>query len=211
MLASVGDSFWLPKVMARKTAPQEFRELLGKIAPSTEGSGNAFAPALQLLVIGEEHKIPYKTLSTFVQDLRLRPQDFAPFSAIVFNLSAYRLAHEIKCPTFAQFLRRQLDEFGPDINQQSGRLFVLSYREFKDNSEALQSLLSQDYRETKAFLKSIGTPIPATVWNMERIAVLSQTLTPEKRSKIARVVQELSEELSVADIVFLSDIVGNEE
>jgi hypothetical protein len=211
MLASVGDSFWLPKVMARKTAPQEFRELLGKIAPSTEGSGNAFAPTLQLLVIGEEHKIPYKTLSTFVQDLRLRPQDFAPFSAIVFNLSAYRLAHEIKCPTFAQFLRRQLDEFGPDINQQSGRLFVLSYREFKDNSEALQSLLSPDYRETKAFLKSIGTPIPATVWNMERIAVLSQTLTPEKRSKIARVVQELSEELSVADIVFLSDIVGNEE
>jgi hypothetical protein len=210
MLASVGDSFWLPRVVFRRSAPQEFEQLLNKIATSSEGSGNAFAPALQLLVIGEEYKIPFKTLDAFVEQLQLRPQDFGPFSAIVYNLGAYRLADEIKCPTFAQFLRRELDEFGPDINQESGRLFVHSYREFKNNGEALQALLSPQYRETKAFLKTVGT-VSSSVWNMQRIAILAQTLTPEKRAKIERLARELAVELTVADVMFLTAISDNEE
>ncbi len=212
MLASVGDSFWLRKVLSRRSAPQEFQQLLNRIAsPSTENSGNAFAPALQLLVLGEEHKLSFSALNSFVEDLNLKPKDFGPFSAIVFNLGAYRLANEIKCPTFTQFLRRQLDEFGPDLNQESARLFLLSFREFKDNAEALSALLSPQYQETKTFLRSIGTPVPSTVWNMERIAVLTQTLTPEKRAKITRLVRELAEEVKVADVMFLADISDNEE
>jgi hypothetical protein len=211
MLASVGDSLWLRQVLFRKTAPQEFQQLLTKIAPSTEGSGNAFAPALQLMVMGEEHKIPFKTLYTFIDDLKLKPKDFVPFSAIEYNLGAYRLADEIKCPTFAQYLRRILDEFGSDINQESARLFILSYREYKEDADALQSFLSAQYADTRAFIRSIGTPIPSTVWNMERIAVLTQTLTPKKRAKITQLVRELGEEVKVADIMFLADISENEE
>ena len=212
MLASVGDSFGLRRVLSRRSAPQEFQQLLNRIAaPSSEGSGNAFAPALQLLVLGEEQKIPFKSLDSFVEELKLNPKDFGPFSAIVYNLAPYRLAGEIKCPTFAQFLRRELDEFGPDLNQESARLFLLSFREYKDNAEALQALLSPQYLETKAFLKSIGTPVPSTVWNMERIGVLTQMLTPEKRAKIAQLVRELSEEVKVADVMFLADIADNEE
>ena len=212
MLASVGDSFWLRRVLARKSAAQEFHNLLNRIAsPSSEASGNAFAPALQLLVLGEEHKIPFKSLDAFVEQLKLRPQDFGPFSAIVYNLGAYRLAGEIKCPTFAQFLRQELDEFGPEINQESARLFLLSFKEFKENGESLQAFLSPKYAETKAFLKSIGTPVPSTVWNMERIVVLTEKLTPQKRAKITQLVRELSEEVKVADIMFLADITDNEE
>jgi len=220
MLASVGNSFWLRRVMARRTASQEFHQLLNRIAsPSSggsgggsgEGSANAFAPALQLLVLGEEHKIPFKTLDTFVQELKLNSKDFGPFSAIVYNLGLYQLATEIKCPTFTAFLRRQLDEFGPDLNQESARLFLLSYRDYKNDGEALQSFLSPQYSETKAFLRGIGTPVTSSVWNMERMGVLNQTLTQEKRAKITRLVRELSEEVKIADIMFLSDICDNEE
>ena len=210
MLASVGDSFWLLKVLFRKSSPQAFQQLLNKIAPSTEGSANAFAPALQLLVVGEQHRIPVDSLNSFVDSLKLKPEDFGPFSAIVYNLGAYRLADEIKCPTFAVFLRRELDEFGGDINQESGRLFVQSYREFKDNMEALQAFNSPEYSDTKAFLKSVGT-VSSSVWNMQRIAILAHTLTPEKRTKIARLARELSSELTVADIMFLADIADNED
>lgn len=211
MLTSVGDTYWLRQVLFRRSAPQEFRQLLNRIAPSSEDSGNAFAPALQLLVLGVEHKLPFQILDAFVQRLDLKPKDFAPFSAAVYNLAAYRLAEDLKCPAFAQFLRRTLDEFGPEINQESARLFMLSFREFKDDAAALSSYLSSGYNETRAFLKSIGTPVPATVWNMERIAVLSQTLTPEKRAKITQMVRELAEEVKVADIMFLAEISGNEE
>jgi hypothetical protein len=211
MLTSVGDTYWLRQVLFRRTAPQEFQQLLNRIAPSSEGSGNAFAPALQLLVLGAEHKLPFQTLDVFVQKLDLKPKDFAPFSAAVYNLAAYRLATELKCPTFAQFLRRTLDEFGPEINQESARLFMLSFKEFKDDAGALSSYLSPGYHETKEFLRGIGTPVPATIWNMERIAFLAQTLTPEKRAKIAQIVRELSEEVKVADIMFLAEIAGNEE
>jgi hypothetical protein len=211
MLTSVGDTYWLRQLLFRKTAPQEFQQLLNRIAPSAEDSGNAFAPALQLLVLGAENKLPFQTLDAFVQQLDLKPKDFAPFSAAVYNLAAYRLASEIKCPTFALFLRRTLDEFGPEINQESARLFMLSFREFKDESGALSSYLSPEYRETKEFLRSIGTPVPATIWNMERIAFLSQTLTPEKRAKITQMVRQLSEEVKVADVMFLAEIASNEE
>jgi hypothetical protein len=211
MLTSVGDTYWLRQVLFRRTSPQEFQQLLTRIAPSSDNSGNAFAPALQLLVLGAEHKLPFQTLDDFVQRLDLKPKDFAPFSAAVYNLAAYRLASELKCPTFAQFLRRTLDEFGPEINQESARLFMLSFREFKDDADALTSYLSPGYRDTKEFLRSIGTPVPATIWNMERIAFLSQTLTPEKRAKIAQMVRELSEEVKVADVMFLAEIAGNEE
>ncbi len=212
MLASVGDSIWLRQVLSRKTTPQEFHQLLNKIAPpSSEGSGNAFAPALQLLVLGEENKIPFKSLDAFVDQLKLNPKDFNPFSAVIYNLAPYRLAGEIKCPTFAQFLRKMLDEFGTDINQESARLFLLSFREYKDSSDGLSALLSSEYSETKAFLKSLGIPIPSTVWNMERIGVLTQTLTPEKRSRITKLVRSLSEEVKVADIMFLAEICDNEE
>ncbi|HKQ77315.1 MAG TPA: hypothetical protein VJ810_26690 [Blastocatellia bacterium] len=212
MLSSVGDTFWLRQVLFRRTAPQEFQQLLNRIAStSSEDSGNAFAPALQLLVLGAEHKLPFKTLDSFVEQLKLRPNDLSAFSATVYNLAAYRLADEIKCPTFAQFLRRMLDEFGSDINQESARLFLLSFREFKDDANSLSSFLSPQYAETRAFLRSIGTPVPSTVWNMERIAILSRTLTPEKREKITRMVRELSEEVRVADVMFLAEIAGNEE
>ncbi len=212
MLSSVGDSYWLRRVLSRKTAPQEFQQLLKRIAPTVDdGSGNAFAPALQLLVLGEEHKIPFDSLDSFVQQLKLQPKDFGPFSAAVYHLGPYRLANEVKCPTFAMFLRRILDEYGSDINQETARHFLLSFREFKDNSEALQALLSPQYQETRTFLRSIGTPVPSTVWNMERIAILTQMLTPEKKEKIARMVRQLAEEVKVADVVFLADISGNDE
>ncbi len=212
MLASVGDSIWLRQVLSRKSTPQEFQQLLNKIAPpSTEGSGNAFAPALQLLVLGEENKIPFNALYNFVDQLKLNPKDFGPFSAVIYNLAPYRLAGDIRCPTFAQFLRRMFDEFGADINQESARLFVLSFREYKDDAESLGSLLSPKYADTKAFLKGLGIAIPSTVWNMERIAVLTQTLTPEKKAKITRMVRSLSEEVKVADIMFLAEICDSEE
>lgn len=212
MLSSVGDSLWLRQVLFRKNSPQEFQQLLNKIASaSTEDAGNAFAPALQLLVLGEEYKIPFRSLNAFVDELKLKPKDFGPFSAIIYNLAPYRMADEVKCPTFAQYLRRILDEFGTDINQESARLFVLSFREYKDDGESLQSFLSPQYAETKAFIRSLGTPIPSTVWNMERIAVLTQTLTPKKRAKITQLVRSLSEEVKVADIMFLADIADNEE
>ncbi len=212
MLSSVGDSLWLRPVLFRRTAPQEFQQLLNRIAANaTDDAGNAFAPALQLMVLGEEHKIPFKAIETFVADLKLKPKDFGPFSAIVFNLGVYRLASEIKCPTFTVFIRRQLDEFGADFNQESARLFVLSYREFKNEAESLNALLSPKYSDTKAYLRSIGTPITPNVWNMERIAVLTQTLTPEKRAKITQMVRELPEEVRIADIMFLADIADNEE
>jgi hypothetical protein len=211
MLASVGDSVWLRQVLARQSAPQEFQQLLNRIAPSTEGSSNAFAPALQLLVLGEEYKLSFKSLDSFVEELKLRPRDFGPFSAVVYNLGPHRLANEIKCPTFAQFLRRILDEFGAELNQESARLFLVAFREFKDNAEALQSLLSPQYAETKAFLRSLSIPIPSTVWNMERLAVLTQTLTPAKRAKITHMVRELAEEVKLADIMFLAEISENEE
>ncbi|HEX4945987.1 MAG TPA: hypothetical protein VFZ34_04965, partial [Blastocatellia bacterium] len=212
MLASVGDSPWLRRVLFRKTAVQEFQQLLSKISPAaSEESGNAFAPALQLMVLGEEHKLPYPTLVQFVTDLKLKPKDFGPFSAVVFNLGLFQLANEIKCPTFSVFLRKQLDEFGGDFNQESARYFLLSYRDFKDDAEALSALVSPQYAETKAYLKSIGTPVPSTVWNMERIAVLTHKLTPEKKEKIAQLVRQLPEELRVADIMFLADILDNEE
>ncbi len=212
MLSSVGDSLWLRPVLFRRTAPQEFQQLLkGIAANATDDAGNAFAPALQLLVLGEEHKISFKAIDTFVTDLKLKPKDFGPFSAIVFNLGVYRLASEINCPTFSAFLRRQLDEFGGDFNQESARLFVLSYREFKNEAESLNALLSPKYSDTKEFLRSIGTPITPNVWNMERIAVLTQTLTPQKRTKIAQMVRELPEEVRIADIMFLADIADNDE
>ncbi len=210
MLGSVGDSFWLPKVLFRRTGPADFQTVLSKIAPTSENSGNAFAPSLQLLVIGEEHKIPFNTLVAFLDNLKLEPKDFGAFSAIEYNLGVYRLAEEIKCPTFATFIRRVLDEYGTGINQESARHFILSFREFKDNAEALDALLSPQYAETKAFLKSVGT-VSNNVWNMQRIAILSQTLTPEKRAKITRLARELAIELTVADIMFLSDIADNEE
>ena len=212
MLASVGDTIGLRQVLGRRTAPQEFQQLLNLMAPpASEGSGNAFAPALQLMVLGEENKIPFKAISAFVEELKLRPKDFGAFSAIVYNLGPYRFAGDIKCPTFAQFLRRMFDEYGADINQESARLFVLSFAEFKDNPESLQAFLSPQYTETKGFLRSLGIPIPSTVWNMERIGVLAQTLTPAKRAKIASLVRELSEEVRVADVMFLADISDNEE
>jgi hypothetical protein len=211
MLTSVGDTYWLRQILFRRSAPQEFQRLLNRIAPSSDDSGNAFAPALQLMVLGAEHKLPFQTLDDFVQRLDLKPKDLAPFSAAVYNLAAYRLASEIKCPTFAQFLRRTFDEFGPEINQESARLFMLSFREFKDDAEAFTSYLSPGYRDTKEFLRSIGTPVPATVWNMERIAFLAQTLSPEKRAKITQMVRELAEEVKVADVMFLAEISGNEE
>jgi hypothetical protein len=46
---------------------------------------------------------------------------------------------------------------------------------------------------------------------MERIAILTQTLTPEKRAKIAQMARELATELTVADIMFLAEISENEE
>ena len=61
-------------------------------------------------------------------------------------------------------------------------------------------------RETKAFLKGIGIPIPATIWSMDRIALLTTMLTPDKRDKITQLVRELSEEVKVADIMFLSEL-----
>ncbi len=211
MLASVGDSPWLRQVIARRSGPQEFQQVLSKIAlPSTDNSANAFAPALQLLVIGEEHKIPFRTLITFLEDLKLKPKDFGAFSAIEYNLGVYRLASEIKCPTFAQFLRQLLDEYGSDLNQESARMFILSFRDFKDNAEALQALLSPQYSETKAFLKTVGT-VSSNVWNLQRIAYLTQTLTPQKRAKITQMARELSAELTVADIMFLAEIADNEE
>lgn len=210
MLASVGDSMWLRQVMSRKTASDEFKQVLNKIAVTSENSGNAFAPALQLLVIGEEHKLKFDTLLAFLDDLKLRPQDFTAFSAIEYNLGAYRLADEIKCPTFAQYLRQMLDEYGQDINQESARLLLTSFREFKDNGEALNSMLSPQYNETKAFLKTVGT-ITTNVWNVQRIAVLTQTLTPEKRVKIANLARELATELSIADVMFLADVCDNAE
>jgi hypothetical protein len=212
MLSSVGDSYWLRRILTRRTAPEEFQQLLTRISPSVnDGSGNAFAPALQLLVLGEEHKIPFNSLDSFVQQLKLEPKDFGPFSATVYHLGPYRLANEVRCATFAKFLRRILDEYGQDINQETARHFLLSFREFKDNPEALNALLSPQYQETRNFLRSIGTPVPSTVWNMERIAILTQILTPEKKQKIASIVRQLSEEVKVADVVFLADISGNDE
>ncbi|MFN0109080.1 MAG: hypothetical protein ACKVZH_09545 [Blastocatellia bacterium] len=210
MLASVGDSLWLRQVMSRRASPQEFQKILTKISPTSENSGNAFAPALQLMVIGEEHKIPFQTLITFLDDLKLQPKDFGAFSAIEFNLGAYRMASEIKCQTFAQYVRKLLDEYGQDINQESARMLLFSYREFKTDGEVLNSMLSPKYSETKAFLKSVGT-VSSNIWNLQRIAILTQTLTPEKKAKITSIARQLAAELTVADIMFIAEIADNDE
>jgi hypothetical protein len=46
---------------------------------------------------------------------------------------------------------------------------------------------------------------------MERIAILTQMLTPERRAKITQLARDLSAELTVADIMFLAEIADNEE
>ena len=112
--------------------------------------------------------------------------------------------------TFGQYLRVVLDEFGPSLNQETARLFVLSYREYKEDNEALQALLSPRYRETKAFSRVSEFPFRQPSGDGSD-SPPDDDAHARQADKITQLVRQLSEEVKVADIMFLSDICDNDE
>ena len=58
---------WSPADNVSTDCTQEFRQLLADFLAIEPRIGNAFAPALQLMVLGEEQKVPFTSLDSFVR------------------------------------------------------------------------------------------------------------------------------------------------
>jgi hypothetical protein len=209
MLGSVGDSFALRKVLFG-TGPDKFHQLVDYIAAPlpNQFSYDAYVPALQLLLLAEEKKIPIPSVLSFVSRLKLERKDLRAFAAIVYNLNAHRLDKDVTCPTFGMFVRKLLDEFGPDIDMKSAPLFLTAYSEFKDDGEALATFISPAYSETKSYLRSIGVTVPSSPWGMTRVVSLTQDFD---RKRVQELIRGLGEEVTLADVVYLNAICRNEE
>ena len=210
LLSSVGDSFMLTNILYRKSGPEDFRRLADVIsAPLPEDKKNdALAPALELLVLAAKQKIPVAGVVSFVHRMKLQAQHFRPFTALVYTLWAHNHDVDISCPTFSDFVKKVLDEFGSDIDLLKAPLFINAYYEFKHDGEKLRLFLSPEYSETKAFIRKLGVIVPTNVWGMSRVVVLAQEF---EREKVAKIVRQLGEEVTLADLVFLNRICRNEE
>jgi hypothetical protein len=209
MLGSVGDSLALRKVLFG-TGPDKFHQLVSYISAPlpTQFANDAYVPALQLLLLAEEKKIPLPAVLSFVSRLKLERHDLRAFAAIVYNLNAHRLDKDVTCPTFGQFVRKLLDEFGPDIDMKSAPLFLTTYAEFKQDGDALATFLSDNYSETKSYLRSIGVNVPSNPWGMTRVVSLAQDFN---RKRVHELIRGLGEEVTLADVVYLNAICQNEE
>lgn len=209
MLGSVGDSFALRKVLFG-TGPDKFHQLVNYISAPlpNQFASDAYIPALQLLLLAEEKKIPVQSVLAFVSRLKLAHQDLTAFAAIVYNLNAHHLERDVTCPTFARFLRKLLDEFGPDINMKSAPLFLNAYTEFKEDGDALSAFLSDAYSETKAYLRSIGVKVPSTPWGLTRVVSLTQGFN---RKRVHEIIRNLGEEVTLADVMYINAICQNQE
>lgn len=209
LLSSVGDSFMLSKILFRKSGPDEFHRLADVIAaPLPEDKRNdALVPALELLILAAKREIPVASAISFVQQMKLQPEHFKAFSSIVYTLWAHNHDVDISCPTFAAFIRKVLEEFSPGIDLLKAPLFISAYYEFKHDGEKLRTFLSPVYSETKAYIRKLGVNTPTNVWGMSRVVVLAQEF---EREKVSALVRQLTEEVTLADLVFLNRICRNE-
>lgn len=210
LLAGIGDSFMLSNILFRKSGPEDFRRLVDVIAaPLPEDKHNdVLVPALQLLVLAAKQNIPVSGVVSFVHLMKLQPEHFRAFSAIVYTLWAHNHDVDISCPIFSAFIRKVLDEFGPDIDLMKAPLFVKAYYDFKRDGEKLRVFLSPAYSETKAFIRKLGVTIPANMWGMSRVVVLAQDF---QREKVTQLIRQLGEEVTLSDLIFLDRICRNDE
>jgi hypothetical protein len=208
LLASVGDSFMLSNILFRKSGPDEFHRLADVIAaPLPEDKRNdALVPALELLILAAKREIPVSSTISFVHQIKLQPEHFKAFSSIVYTLWAHNHDVDIGCPTFSAYVGKVLEEFSPGIDLLKAPLFVNAYYEFKHDGEKLRIFLSPAYSETKAYIRRIGVNTPANVWGMSRVVVLAQEF---EREKVSALVRQLTEEVTLADLVFLNRICRN--
>ena len=210
LLASVGDSFMLSNILYRKSGPEDFRSLADVIAaPLPEDKrADALVPALELLVLATKQDLPVSAVISFVHRMKLQAEHFKAFTSIVYTLWAHNHDVDISCPVFSAFVKKVVEEFGAEIDILKAPLYVNAYYEFKRDGEKLRIFLSPKYSETKAFIRKLGVVVPANIWGMSRVVVLAQNFEREKVSKLLR---ELGEEVTLADLVFLNGICRNEE
>lgn len=210
LLAAVGDSMMLSNILFRKSGPEDFQRLADVIAaPLPEDKRNdALAPALELLVLATKQKVPVPGVVSFVHRMKLQAEHFRPFTAMVYTLWAHNHDVDISCPVFSAYVKKVLDEFGPEIDILKAPLFVNAYYDFKRDGEKLQIFLSPTYSETKAYIRKLGVTVPPNVWGMARVVVLAQDFDREKVSYLLR---QLNEEVTLSDLVFLNSICQNQE
>lgn len=210
LLAGIGDSFVLSNILFRKSGPEDFRRLVDVIAaPLPEDQHNdVLVPALQLLVLATKQKIPVSGVVSFVSLMKLQPEHFRAFSSIVYTLWAHNHEVDLSCPIFSAFIRKVLDEFGPEIDLMKAPLFIRAYYDFKRDGEKLRVFLSPAYSETKAFIRKLGVTIPANLWGMSRVVVLAQDF---QREKVTQLIRQLGEEVTLSDLIFLDRICRNQE
>lgn len=210
LLASIGDSYMLSNILFRKSGPEEFERLAREIAVALpdDRKNDALVPALQLLVLATKQDIPVSGVISFVNLMKLKPQHFRGFTSIVYTLWAHNHEVDISCPTFSAFVSKVLDEFGSEIDVMKAPLFVKAYYEFKRDGEKLQIFLSPLYSETKADIRKLGVVVPANMWGMARVVVLAQEF---HREKVAQLMRQLGEEVTLSDLIFLNRISTNED
>lgn len=210
LLASVGDSLMLTDILYRKTGPEDFSRLADVIAaPLPDDKKNdALVPALELLVLATKRKMPVSNVISFVHRMKLQAENFRPFTSIVYTLWAHNHDVDISCPVFSAFVKKVLDEYGSEIDLLKAPLYVNAYYEFKRDGEKLRLFLSPAYSETKAFIRKLGVVVPANIWGMSRVVILAQQFD---RDRVAKIMRQLNEEVTLADLVFLNRICANEE
>ncbi len=208
LLASVGDSRMLNNILYRKSGPEEFLRLAEVIAaPLPEDKRNdALVPALELLVLATKQKVPVAGVVSFVHRMKLQAEHFRPFTAIVYTLWAHNHDVDISCPVFSAYVKKVVEEFGPEIDLLKAPLFVNAYYDFKHDGEKLRIFLSPQYSEMKAYIRRIGVTVPSNLWGMARVVVLAQKFD---REKVPQIMRQLNEEVTLADLVFLNDICNN--
>jgi hypothetical protein len=210
LLAGIGDSFMLSNILFRKSGPEDFNRLVEVIsAPLPDDRKNdTLVPALQLLVLAAKQEIPVSGVVSFVHLMKLQPEHFRAFSAMVYTLWAHNHEVDISCPVFSAYVRKVLDEFGPEIDLLKAPLFVKAYYEMKRDGEKLRTFLSPVYSETKAYIRKLGVTVPSNMWGMARVVVLAQEFQKER---VAQLIRQLNEEVTLSDLVFLNRICRNEE
>ena len=200
----------LTDILYRKTGPEDFHRLADVIAaPLPEDKRNdALVPALELLVLGTKQKIPVANVVSFVHRMKLEAEHFRAFTSIVYTLWAHNHDVDLSCPVFSAYVRKVVDEYGQDIDPLKAPMYVNAYYEFKHDGDKLEMFLSPSYSETKAYIRKLGINIPPNVWGLARVVVLTQQFD---RDRVAQLVRQLGEEVTLADLVFLNRICKNKE